>query len=55
MPPQFLIDDMIEAMNAGHNQYARTFGVPVLCNKVAEVYGPKLGRTVDPMNEVLIT
>ena len=54
-PPKFLIDDMIVAMNAGHNQYTRTFGVPVLVNKIAEVYGAKLGRTIEPMTEVLVT
>ena len=55
MPPKFLIDDMIDAMNAGHNQYTRTFGIPPLVNKVAQVYGPKLGREIDPMKEVLVT
>lgn len=55
MPPQFLIDEMVAAMNAGHNQYTRTFGVPALVNKVAEVYGPKLERTIDPMKEVIVT
>ena len=55
MPPRFLIDDMIAAMEAGHNQYTRTFGIPPLVNKIAEVYGEKLGRQIDPMKEVLVT
>lgn len=55
MPPQFLIQDMIDAMNAGHNQYTRTFGVPALVKKIAEIYGPKLGRELDPMKEVMVT
>ncbi len=55
MPPNFLIDDMIAAMKAGHNQYTRTFGVPALVNKIAEKYGPKLNRELDPMNEVMVT
>ena len=57
MPPQFLINDMVEAMNAGpaYNQYTRTFGVPALVNKIAEVYGPKLGHSLDPMKEILVT
>lgn len=54
-PPEFLIEDMITAMRDGHNQYTRTFGIPVLVNKIAEVYGPKLGREIDPMTEVLVT
>ena len=55
MPPQFLIDNMIKAMNDGHNQYNRSFGVAPLVNKIAEVYGAKLGKTIDPMKDVLIT
>lgn len=55
MPPQFLIDDMIASMQAGNNQYTRTFGVPQLVNKIAQLYGTKLGRTIDPMKEVIVT
>ena len=57
MPPQFLIDDMTASMQAGpqNNQYTRTFGIPPLVKKIAEVYGPKLGREIDPMNEVIVT
>ena len=55
MPPQFLIEDMTAAMQAGHNQYTRTFGVPALVQKIAAVYGPKLGREVNAMKEVLVT
>ena len=48
---------MIASMQAGagNNQYTRTFGVPVLVNKVAQLYGTKLGHTIDPMKEVLVT
>ena len=55
MPPQFLIDDCTAAMQAGHNQYTRTFGIPTLVNKIAEVYGPKLGREINAMKEILVT
>ena len=55
MPPQFLIDGMLTAMQAGNNMYARAFGIPELVSKIAEVYGGKLGRTIDPMNEVIVT
>lgn len=54
MPPQFLIDDLVQSINEGHNQYSRAFGNPLLANKVAEVYGKKLGRKIDPLNEVTI-
>lgn len=55
MPPEFLIDNMVAAMKAGHNQYTRTFGIPCLVNKIAEVYGPKFNRELDPMTEVLVS
>lgn len=37
-----------------NNQYTRSFGNPTLATKVAEVYGKKLGRKIDPLNEVNI-
>ena len=55
MPPKFLIQDLMDAVNAGHNQYTRTFGTPALVNKIAEVYGGRIGRSLDPMKEVLVT
>ena len=54
MPPQFLIDDLMESIKEGHNQYTRSFGNPLLAQKIAEVYGKKLGRKIDPLNEVNI-
>jgi len=42
-------------MKDGHNQYTRTFGVPALVNKIAEVYGAKLGRSINAMKEILVT
>ena len=53
-PPQFLAKDMEAAIAEGHNQYSRTFGHPLLVKKIAEVYGPKMNRTIDPMKEVLV-
>lgn len=41
--------------NVGQNQYCRTFGHPLLVNKIAEHYGPKLGRKIDPIKEILVT
>lgn len=56
MPPQFLVDDLMDAIKEGpaNNQYTRSFGNPSLATKVAEVYGKKLGRKIDPLNEVNI-
>lgn len=50
-----MIDDCTAAMQAGFNQYTRAFGAPDLVNKIAEVYGAKIGRTIDPMKEVIVT
>ena len=54
-PPSFLRDAMISAIDEGHNQYCRTFGHPLLIDKIAEHYGPKLGRNIDPIKEILVT
>ena len=53
-PPDFLVEELVKAINEGHNQYTRSFGNPILVNKIAEYYGPKLGRTIDPMGEVVV-
>ena len=55
MPPEFLINAMTQAMRDGHNQYNRSFGVAPLVNKIAAVYGPKLGKELNPMKDVLVT
>lgn len=54
-PPRFLRDHMMNAIDEGFNQYIRTFGHPELVKKIAEIYGKKLNRKLDPMNEVLVT
>ena len=54
MPPQFLIDDLTAAIKEGHNQYSRAFGHPVLAEKVADFYGKKLGKKINPLQEVTI-
>jgi aspartate/methionine/tyrosine aminotransferase len=46
---------MIRAIEEGHNQYPRVLGHESLVTAVADVYGKKLGRTIDPMKEVLVT
>ena len=46
---------MIQAIDEGHNQYTRTFGQIDLVRTIAEIYGKKLGRKIDPITEVLVT
>jgi aspartate/methionine/tyrosine aminotransferase len=53
-PPDFLRDEMIKAIDEGHNQYSRTLGIPELVKKISLVYGKKLKRDVNPMTEILI-
>ena len=53
-PPKFLRDFMVQAIDEGNNQYTRTFGHPSLVHAIADIYGPKLGRTINPMTEVLV-
>lgn len=38
-----------------NNNYGRPSGHPDLVKAVAEVYGPKIGRKLNPMTEVMIT
>jgi aspartate/methionine/tyrosine aminotransferase len=45
---------MIKAIDEGFNQYSRTLGHPELVKKIAQVYGKKLHREVNPMTEVLV-
>jgi len=39
MPPKFLRDQMIKAIDGGFNQYCRSFGHPTLVNSIAKTYG----------------
>jgi aspartate/methionine/tyrosine aminotransferase len=43
------------AIAAGHNQYARMFGLPVLNTAIAEDLHRRTGRTVDPETEITVT
>eukprot|EP00347_Sterkiella_histriomuscorum_P019866 403340007 len=56
-PPQFLINELHKSIQEGHNQYSRTFGHPLLVQKVAEFYGKKLNliRKIDPLKEVIVS
>ncbi len=53
-PPQAITQAAIEAIRNGHNQYAVTWGVPALRNKLAEHYRDALGWEVDPNVHVTV-
>lgn len=53
-PPEFLVNNLREAIQEGHNQYTRVQGHPLLVQKIAEVYGKKIGRTLDPWKEIIV-
>ena len=54
-PPTFLVDELRRAVAEGHNQYCRSYGHPLLAQKVAEVYGAQLGAAVDPVKGVVVS
>jgi aminotransferase len=54
-PPAAITEAAIEAIRAGQNQYAITWGVPALRNKLAAHYTQTLGWSVDPDVHVTIT
>jgi aspartate/methionine/tyrosine aminotransferase len=53
--PQFVKAAAIEAIRAGHGQYARMFGVPELNRAVADLFDHATGLGVDPDGEVTVT
>lgn len=53
--PAFIKDAAIAAMKAGHNQYARSAGVPELVNAIAETWQHDTGDLIDPMAQVTVT
>ncbi len=53
--PQHVKDAAIEAVKAGHNQYARMFGEPALNQAIAEWFQDASGIAVDPDREVTVT
>ena len=50
--PSTIIDAAVEAMRAGHNQYARSAGVPSLVEAIAAQRQAIHGLSYDPMTEV---
>lgn len=53
--PQFLKDAAYAAMGEGHNQYARTHGVPKLSQAIAGAWKRSSGLVADPDLEVTVT
>ena len=57
--PQFLIDNMINAVKDGHNQYTNVLGHPDLRESISRHYSPKfkpaINRDLNPNTEILVT
>jgi L-glutamine---4-(methylsulfanyl)-2-oxobutanoate aminotransferase len=51
----FIKQAAIEAIKAGHGQYARMFGIPELNRAIAERFHADTGLQVDPDTEVTVT
>src|SRR5262245_808478 len=52
--PSDVIDAAIEALRAGHNQYARSMGHPLLVQAIADRQKMLYGLEYDPMREVVV-
>jgi aspartate/methionine/tyrosine aminotransferase len=53
--PGFVKDAAIDAIRAGHGQYARMFGVPELNRAIADSFAQRSGLAVDPDAHVTVT
>jgi len=51
-PPSIVKQALKEAADMNEDQYTRVGGHPALVKAIAKEYGPKFGRTLDPMKEV---
>jgi aspartate/methionine/tyrosine aminotransferase len=54
-PPQFVRQAGLDAMAGPEQQYARGAGSLELTETLAELMGPSLGRSLDPLTEVTVT
>ncbi|HOD39208.1 MAG TPA: methionine aminotransferase [Candidatus Wallbacteria bacterium] len=52
--PEFIKEAACEAIKAGHNQYANTFGVPALRKAISEKYKKFYGLSYNPDTEISI-
>ena len=53
--PDFVKEAARQAIAADLNQYARGAGHPRLVNALAQIYGPLLNRSLDPLREIVVT
>lgn len=53
--PDFVKQAAVDAIRAGHGQYARMFGIPALNTAIAESFGRRSGMEIDPQREVTVT
>src|SRR5262245_19476027 len=53
--PAFVKQAAMDAINAGHNQYARMFGLPELNRAIANRFVAHSGLKIDPEREVTVT
>ncbi len=55
-PPKFLQDYAIDSVQGNlTSRYSRSAGHPLLVNEIASQYSMKLGRDLDPNQEILVT
>jgi N-succinyldiaminopimelate aminotransferase len=52
--PPALIEAMVEAARAGHNQYARSMGAVPLVEAIARERAERTGLAYDPLSEVIV-
>lgn len=52
--PRFVKDAMINAVNNNHNQYCRAGGDIALVEAISKHYGPRIGRSIDPLTEITV-
>lgn len=53
--PEHVKEAAIEAIRAGHGQYARMVGVPVLNQAISAWYQREAGLTIDPDTQITVT
>lgn len=53
--PDFIKQAAARAIEAGHNQYARSPGLPELAEAIAERFAARTGVRVDPLMQVTVT
>lgn len=53
--PEHVKQAAIDAINAGHGQYARTQGVPILNESIAAFWNNETGEVIDPDAQVTVT